>query len=220
MLSRKRKSVKSGIRFLELSRPHNIKDVARVVQAYQRWNRATDELVSNLVFNPVREVRDTARACSALSHVGHARAIALSDCLVRVQLPDGSWNQDVYDTAYSLIALADNGISNPRGCHWLAKSLDKNLAGGTTALAVTALTRQEQHPDLVEIKIPLLADYLSSCPFPGTGNIVMQALILNGLRPEVDWLLDLQNADGSWGSGSRIISTTALSLITLSMISP
>lgn len=100
----------------------------------------------------------------------------------------GSWDRNVYDTTYSLIALADMGIHDPEGCRWLFDNYGPEWEHpGTTALVIMALVKQgatqDEYRDLIDGRARWLLEKRG--PDGGwkniaTSNIVMQSLLMIG----------------------------------------
>ncbi|MDW7730985.1 MAG: hypothetical protein SCH66_00995 [Methanolobus sp.] len=213
-----------------------VKELSRVIIAAHLWNVGTD-LVPGLIGLKEEDfgegsLRDTARAVSALA----AEGIIFPDMSDRMlsEQKDMAWNNDVYDTAYVLTALADVGVHNREGCLWLVKNYGPAWEHpGTTALIISALVKQgmlyENESSGFERFISERAGWIISKRVENgawktlaTSNIVIQALILAGYGSElgepVQWLLDKMNENGSWGKNEGDINTTALTLITLASL--
>ncbi len=211
------------------------KELARLITACELWNVENDHS-SRLIQlrnedNWNDSVRETARAYSALA----SSDIDLEDSsrwLAARQESNGSWENDVYDTTYALIALADMGIHDPKGCSWLVENYGEKWEHvGTTSLIITALIKQghliEEDPfaDLIKERSGWILSERNEdggWRFISTSNLVIQALSIAGSKEELDvsekWLRSRQNLNGSWGKGEGDVTATALSLITLGIL--
>jgi squalene cyclase len=219
--------VRAGLEHLRSVPPSGVKNVSRMVQAlcgggedasvYVRW---LIEAKQDTCWLTDKILLDTARAASALAEYG----IVFPDVknwLLGQQQADGSWG-DATETCYVLIALADMGEKNPRGCRWLVNCSEFAFSG-TNALAVTALCRQGfDAPDFVAERVALLEQrQLSDGSWKSLAitNMVVQALFAAGRRETalrgVEWLVSLQGEDGSWRGKQS--DNTALTLITVEM---
>ena len=212
---------------------HEVKELSRAMLACHLWDMKSD-LAPGLIRLKIggswnHSLRDTARAASALAAIGIVYP-DVSTWMLSEQ-KGNSWNEEVYDTAYALITLADMGITNERGCSWLVDNYGPAWEHpGTTALILQALISQgrlgdNDTPDWKEF-IRERAGWLLSRRTPGeawgpiaTSNLVMQALLLAGYSRQLEeaklWLISGMSANGSWGKGTRDITATSLSLITL-----
>jgi hypothetical protein len=226
--------IAKALDWIEMQQPHSIKGIARVVWARGVWKLPSQHTACLIWLkgNPPwgGNVRETARVASSLSQMG----LVFPDVerWLLLQKKEGSWNGNVYDTAYSLIALADMDIHDPDGCQWLLDNYGPEWEHpGTTALVVMALVKQGAMPDEHHGFIEKRARWLlekreldGGWKNIATSNIVMQSLLMTGLREElkvsVDWLMKEQNSEGFWGKGEDIIVATSLSLITLALWKP
>ncbi|WP_233084610.1 prenyltransferase/squalene oxidase repeat-containing protein [Methanococcoides orientis] len=217
--------------------PSSAKELSRLVTACELWDVENDyssrlmQLRSGTNWND--SVRETARACSALASSDHGSPdIDLegsSQWLTSRKESNGSWENDVYDTTYALMALADMGIHDPEGCRWLVENYGEKWEHvGTTSLIITALIEQDHliEEDLFADFINERAEWILSernedggWKFISTSNLVIQALSTAGYKEDLEasenWLLSRQNVNGSWGKGEGDVTATALSLITL-----
>ena len=142
-----------------------------------------------------------------------------------------SWNEDVYDTAYALGALADMGTQERGGCKWLYENYCPAWEQvGTTSLIITALKKQENLAESKDFEtfIREKAEWILSrkgqdggWEHISTSNLAIQALILAGFKEEVEdsvhWLLENVRKSGAWGNKEDDINATALSLSTLGL---
>jgi hypothetical protein len=145
-----------------------------------------------------------------------------------------AWNNDVYDTTYALIALADMGVHNSKACKWLVDNYASDWEyPGTTALIISALIKQNQIKENDDTHgsdynkfineharwILTQRDKNGAWKTIATSNICIQALMLAGYKEElnsdIEWVLDKMNSSGTWGKDDGNITSTALSLITL-----
>ena len=142
-----------------------------------------------------------------------------------------SWNEDVYDTAYALGALADMETQDRDGCKWLYEHYCPAWEQvGTTSLIIMALKKQEilsKSKDF-ETFIRERAEWVLSrkrqdggWEHISTSNLAIQALILAGFKKEVEdsvhWLVENVHKSGAWGNKEDDINATALSLSTLGL---
>lgn len=142
-----------------------------------------------------------------------------------------SWNEDVYDTAYSLGALADMEVPDREGCNWLYKNYGPAWEQvGTTSLIISALKKQENltKSRYFEEFICERAEWILSkreqdggWEHISTSNLIIQALLLTGFKKEVEisinWLIGKVRESGAWGNKEDDINATALTLTTLGM---
>lgn len=236
-------AIKRAFTWTEMQDASGAKEIARLVTAYSIWNIENSDS-SRLIQlrsgdNWDGSIRETARACSALATLDIASNIDgniyIKDSLQWLtsrQQDNGSWENDVYDTTYALIALADMSVQNPQGCRWLVENYGEKWEHvGTTSLIITALIKQN---DLIQTNI--YSDFIKEragwifsernedggWKFISTSNLVIQALSIAGFNEKLEksgeWLLRRQNTNGSWGKGEGDITATALSLITLGFL--
>jgi hypothetical protein len=225
--------VKKGFCWLSTRKIDSAKELASTVSAHALWG-LKNPYVTNLILKMECDswnssIRDTARACSALSAEGIIFKAPEKWLLSRKK--GSSWNEDVYDTAYSLGALADMEISDREGCDWLYKNYGPAWEQvGTTSLIISALKKQENltgNSDFEEFIRERAEWVLSKRGQDGgwehisTSNLVIQALILAGFKKELEvsihWLLGKVRESGAWGNKEDDINATALSLSTLGM---
>ncbi|WP_367344239.1 prenyltransferase/squalene oxidase repeat-containing protein [Methanomethylovorans sp.] len=224
--------IKKALDWIEMQQPDSIKRISRVVWARGAWKLPslhTAYLICLKGYPPWGgNVRETARAISSLSHMGLIFPDAGQWLLS--QKKGDAWNDNVYDTAYSLIALADMDIQDPAGYQWLLDNYGPEWEHpGTTALVIMALakqdtTMQDEYHDLVKERALWLLEKRGldgGWKNIATSNIVMQSLLMLGLRKElkvsIDWLMKAQSSEGFWGAGEDNIVATSLSLITLAL---
>lgn len=226
--------IAKALDWIETQQPDSIKGIARVVWARGAWKLPSQHTACLIWLKSDPpwggNIRETARAASSLFQMGLVFPDVGQWLLSKKK--EGSWNGNVYDTAYSLIALADMDIHDPDGCQWLLDNYGPEWEHpGTTALVVMALVKQgamqDEHHGFIEERALWL---LEKSELDGgwkniaTSNIVMQSLLMRGLREElkvsVDWLMKAQNSEGFWGKGEDSIVATSLSLITLALWKP
>ncbi|AKB76473.1 hypothetical protein MSLAZ_3212 [Methanosarcina lacustris Z-7289] len=228
--------VKKGFEWLSAQQIQSVKELANTVSAHAFWG-LPDPYITRLILkkegdcwnSSIRNssIRDTARACSALSTEGIIFR-APEKWLISMK-KGGAWNEDVYDTAYSLGALADMEISDREGCDWLYENYGPAWEQvGTTSLIITALKKQEKltgNRDF-EVFIRERAEWVLSkkgqdggWEHISTSNLAIQALLLAGFKKEVgdsiNWLLGKARESGAWGNKEDDINATALALSTL-----
>jgi len=167
-------------------------------------------------------IRNTARACIALMECGVSRRESM-DWLLEMQSANGSWNDDVYDTCYCLMALGTAGEASRTGVLWLLDNFSEDWKHpGVIALINSALIHQD--PEGTADTISRNSSWLlAQCTdgnwkYTATSCLVVQSLILDersgNVGPSVDWLLDRleENEDTGWK-----VSVVSLVLITLKM---
>jgi squalene cyclase len=217
-----------GLAWLKEQGPQTVKDISRSIQALSLWNEPASILIEKLIsmrkegyWETETIINDTARACIALSGCRKIQSEIIQ--WIQKEQKNDNWNNNEIDTSYALIALAGHGIKNENGCQWLVRNYGKKWEHpGTTSLIITALTNQDKtrYGDFIKDR----SNWLISKREDGgwkyivTSNLVIQALILSGIRqeeiePSIAWLLGKQEDNGSW---KDIISTT-LTLISLKM---
>ena len=205
----------------------SIKEASQAARALCMWGHETSGPVKWLLnarksdhWEGDNQVRNTARACSALFNCGFSCSNS-AKYLESMQLDNGSWNNDVYDTCYSLISLGQMGTKNQTGVKWLLDTFSENLKHpGTIALINSAMIYQysEGLADTISRNSSWL---LAQCTdgnwkYTATSCLVVQSLILDGrcdqVKESVDWLLDRmeEEEDTGWK-----VSVVALVLITL-----
>ena len=226
--------VKKSFEWLFSQRIQSVKELSSVLSAYAVWFLPNPYIIrlilkqeNNGSWNS--SVRDTARACSALSKEGIVFMASARWLLARKS--KNSWNLDVYDTAYALAALADMGTQDKAGCNWLYEHYCPAWEQvGTTSLIITALKKQDSlaKTKTFETFIREKAEWiLSKRGLDGgwehisTSNLAIQALILSGFKGELEasvhWLLDNIHESGAWGNKNDDINATALTLSTLGL---
>jgi hypothetical protein len=225
--------VKNGFTWLSSRKIDSAKELASTVSAHALWE-LKNPYITNLILKMECDswnssIRDTARACSALSAEGIIFKAPEKWLLSRKK--GSSWNEDVYDTAYSLGALADMEISDREGCDWLYENYGPAWEQvGTTSLIISALKKQENltgNSDFEEFIRERAEWILSKRDDDGgwehisTSNLAIQALILAGFKKELEvsihWLLGKVRESGAWGNKEDDINATALTLSTLGM---
>lgn len=225
--------VKKGFKWLSAQQIESVKELASTVSAHALWG-LPNPYIARLILKKEGDswnssIRDTARACSALSTEGIILRAPEKWLLSRKK--GSSWNEDVYDTAYSLGALADMEISDKEGCNWLYENYCPVWEQvGTTSLIITALKKQENLTESRDFEefIRERAEWVLSkrgqdggWEYISTSNLAIQALLLAGFKKEVEdsiyWLLGKARESGAWGNKEGDINATALSLSTLGM---
>lgn len=225
--------VRNGFDWLSVQQIQSVKELASTVSAHALWG-LPNPYITRLILKKEGDcwnssIRDTARACSALSAEGIIFR-APEKWLLSMK-KEGSWNEDVYDTAYSLAALADMEVSDREGCDWLYENYGSAWEQvGTTSLIITALKKQENLTESrdFEVFIRERAEWVLSkkgqeggWEHISTSNLAIQALLLAGFKKEVedsiDWLLGKARESGAWGNKEDGINATALALTTLGM---
>lgn len=215
-----------ALEWLEQAPFNNVKEASQAARALWRWEWDAGRQISWLgharsgaYWNSENSARDTARACYALLECGKSCKSSLS-WLMSVQSADGSWNNDVYDTSYALIALGYAGQANQKGVQWLLDGTSEEWKHpGTIALINSALIYQG--PEGLDEVISNNASWLLDCCKSGhwkyivTTCLAVQSLIMAGkwdYRGEsVEWLLD------GIGKGRWKISEVSQVLITFKM---
>lgn len=223
--------VKKGFEWLSSRQIQSVKELASTVSAHALWglpNLYTPLLIRKKEGNCWNSsIRDTARACSALSAEGIIFR-APEKWLLSMKT-GSSWNEDVYDTAYSLGALADMEVSDREGCGWLYENYGPDWEQvGTTSLVITALKKQDNLTESRDFEafVRERAEWILSkrkqdggWEHISTSNLVIQALLLAGFKKElgasIDWLLGKARESGAWGNKEDDINATALTLSTL-----
>jgi hypothetical protein len=225
--------VKKGFEWLSTRQINSVKELSSAVSAHALW-RLQNPYITRLILKKDNgswnsSIRDTARACSALSTEGIV--FMASEGWLLARKSKDSWNEDVYDTAYALEALADMGTQDRGGCQWLYEHYCPAWEHvGTTSLIIMALKKQD---DLAKSKdfetfIRERAEWVLSkkrqdggWEHISTSNLAIQALILSGFKEEVKdsihWLLENVHKTGAWGNKEDDINATALSLTTLGL---
>lgn len=226
--------VKTSFKWLSAQRIQSVKELSSTLSAHALW-ALPNPYITRLILEQDNDgswnssIRDTARACSALSTEGivfmaSARWLLARKC-------KNSWNSDVYDTAYALAALADTGTQDKDGCNWLSENYCPAWEQvGTTSLIITALKKQDNlaKTRTFETFIQEKSRWILSKKGPdggwkhiSTSNLAIQALLLAGFKDEVEdsvhWLLENVHESGAWGNKDDDINATALTLSTLGL---
>lgn len=226
--------VKNSFEWLSAQQIQSVKELSSTLSAHALWalpnpyiTRLILEQDNNGSWNS--SIRDTARACSALSTEGIVFMASARWLLARKK--ENSWNGDVYDTAYAIAALADMGTRDKDGCNWLSENYCPAWEQvGTTSLIITALKKQDNlaKTRTFETFIQEKARWILSKKGLGggwkhisTSNLAIQALLLAGFKDEVEdsvhWLLENVHENGAWGNKDDDINATALTLSTLGL---
>jgi hypothetical protein len=217
-----------GLKYLKIQSPETIKDISRSIQALSLWDEPASSLIKKLIsmkkdgyWETETPLNDTARACIALSGCEKIQTEIIR--WIQEQERGDNWNNSEIDTAYALMVLGDRRIKNEPGCEWLIRNYGPKWEhAGTTALIITALIRQdrEEYRDFIKERANWLLSKREDggWTYVATSNLVIQALILAGMRdediaPSINWLLEKQQENGSW----KDIISTSLSLISLKM---
>lgn len=226
--------VKKGFEWLSDQQINSVKELSSIISAHALW-RLHDPYITDLILKKEGDgswnssIRDTARACSALSNEGIIFMAAERWLLARKS--NYSWNEDVYDTAYALGALADMEIQDRGGCQWLYEHYCPAWEQvGTTSLIIMALKKQEALSESKDFETFIhertewvLSRKKQDCGWEhiSTSNLAIQALIFAGFKKEiqdsVSWLLENVHKSGAWGNKEDDINATALSLTTLGL---
>jgi hypothetical protein len=226
--------VKKGFEWLSAQQISAVKELSSTVSAHALW-RLPDPYITRLILKIEGNgswnfsIRDTARACSALSTEGIIFTAAERWLLARKS--KDSWNEDIYDTAYALGALADMDTQERNGCKWLYEHYCPAWEQvGTTSLIIMALKKQETllESNNFETFVRERAEWVLSrkkqdggWEHISTSNLAIQALLLAGFKKEVEdsvhWLLENVRKSGAWGNKEDDMNATALSLTTLGL---
>jgi len=225
--------VKKSFEWLSSQKINSVKELSSTVTAHAFW-KLQNPYIIQLILKQENgswnsSVRDTARACSALSTEGIIYMESEKWLLARKS--KNSWNEDVYDTAYALGALADMGTQDRDGCQWLYEHYCPAWEQvGTTSLIIIALKKQENLAESKDFEnfIRERGEWILSrkgqdggWEHISTSNLAIQALLLAGFREEIEdsiqWLLKKANKNGSWGNKEENINATSLSLSTLGL---
>lgn len=215
--------------WLETASLTNIKEASQAARALCIWGydaasplKWLEQARSGDHWEEDNPVRNTARACTALLECGISCKESL-DWLLEMQSGNGSWNDDVYDTCYCLMALGTAGEVNRTGVQWLLDTFSEDWKHpGVIALINSALIHQDPEgtADTTSRNSSWL---LAQCTdghwkYTATSCLVVQSLILDGhsgnLERSVDWLLDRleESEDTGWK-----VSVVSLVLITFKM---
>ena len=226
--------VKNSFEWLSAQQIQSVKELSSTLSAHALW-ALPNPYITRLILEQDNDgswnssIRDTARACSALSTEGIVFMASARWLLARKS--ENSWNKDVYDTAYALAALADMGTQDKDGCNWLSENYCPDWEQvGTTSLIITALKKQDNlaKTRTFETFIQEKARWILSKRGPddgwkhiSTSNLAIQALLLAGFKEElevsVNWLLKNVHENGAWGNKDDDINATALTLSTLGL---
>lgn len=225
--------VKKGFKWLSAQQIDSVKELSSTVAAHALWELPNPYLIQLILKQENgswnSSIRDTARACSALSTEGII--FMASERWLLERKSKNLWNEDVYDTAYALGALADMGTHDIDGCRWLYENYSPAWEQvGTTSLIITALKKQEKLAESkdFEIFIEDRAEWILSrkgteggWEHISTSNLAIQALLLAGFKDEigdsVHWLLENVRKSGAWGNKEEDINATAITLSTLGL---
>lgn len=224
--------VKKSFEWLSAQQIQSVKELSSTLSAHAHW-ALPNLYITRLILEQDNDgswnssIRDTARACSALSTEGIVFMASARWLLARKK--ENSWNKDVYDTAYALAALADMGTQDKDGCYWLSENYCSAWEQvGTTSLIITALKKQDNlaKTRTFETFIQEKAKWILSkrgadggWAHISTSNLAIQALLLAGFKDEVEasvrWLFENVHENGAWGNKNDDINSTALTLSTL-----
>lgn len=226
--------VKKGFEWLSAQQISSVKELSSTLSAHALWALSNPYII-RLILEQENDgswnfsIRDTARACSALSTEGIVFMSSAKWLLARKS--KGSWNRDVYDTAYALAALADTETQDKNGCNWLYENYCPAWEQvGTTSLIITALKKQDNLAKnrTFETFIQEKAEWILSkrgsdggWEHISTSNLAIHALLLAGFKEELEasihWLLENVHESGAWGNKNDDINATALTLSTLGL---
>lgn len=217
--------------WLEMAPITNIKEASQAARTLCIWEHDAgnplkwlEQARSGDHWEEDNPVRNTARACTALMECGVSCRESI-DWLLEMQSGNGSWNDDVYDTCYCLIALGVAGELSRAGVGvlWLLDSFSEDWKhSGVISLINSALIHQDPEGTADTIShnsLWLLAQCTDgNWKYTATSCLVVQSLILDGhsgnLERSVDWLVD--RLEESEETGWRV-SVVSLVLITLKM---
>ncbi|MCO5382216.1 MAG: hypothetical protein NHB15_09115 [Methanosarcina barkeri] len=139
--------VKKGFEWISTQQIQSVKELSSTLSAHALW-RLPNPYIIRLILKQEKDgswnssIRDTARACSALSTEGIV--FMESERWLLARKNKNSWNEDIYDTAYAVGALADMGTQERGGCKWLCENYCPAWEQvGTTSLIIMALKKQE-----------------------------------------------------------------------------
>jgi hypothetical protein len=224
--------VKKGFTWLSAQQINSVKELSSTLSAHAYW-KLPNPYISRLILKKENNgswnfsIRDTARACSALSTQGII--LTASEKWLFSRKSKNSWNEDVYDTSYALGALADMKTPDKNGSYWLYENYSPDWEQiGTTSLIITALKKQEMLAESrnFETFIQERAKWILSRKEQdrgwrhiSTSNLAIQALLFTGFKGEVEdsvhWLLKNAHENGAWGNKEDEVNATALTLSTL-----
>jgi squalene cyclase len=227
-------TVKKSFEWLSAQQIQSVKELSSTLSAHALW-ALPNPYITRLIIEQDKDgswnssIRDTARACSALSTEGIVFMTSARWLLARKS--KNSWSMDVYDTAYALAALADMGTQDKDGCNWLFEHYCPAWEQvGTTSLIITALKKQDNlaKTRTFETFIREKAEWILSKRSPdggwehiSTSNLAIQALLLAGFKaelgPSAHWLIDNIHESGAWGNNNDDVNATALTLNTLGL---
>ncbi|BAW28710.1 conserved hypothetical protein [Methanosarcina thermophila] len=226
--------VKKGFEWLSSQKIDSVKELSSTLSAHALWGLPNPYIIRLILEQENNgswnfSIRDTARACSALSMEGIVFMSSVKWLLARKR--KNSWNKDVYDTSYALAALADTGTQDRDGCNWLYEHYCPSWEQvGTTSLLITALKKQDNLAKSKDFEtfIRERAEWILSkrandggWQYISTSNLAIQALLLTGfkdeLEPSIRWLLKNVHENGSWGNQTDDVNATALTLSTLGL---
>ena len=226
--------VEKSFQWLSTQQIQSVKELSSTLSAHAHW-ALPNPYITRLILEQENNgswsssIRDTARACSALSTEGIVFTASARWLLARKS--NNSWNRDVYDTAYALAALADMETQDKSGCNWLYEHYCPAWEQvGTTSLIITALKKQDNlaKTKTFETFIREKAEWILSkrgldggWKYISTSNLAIQALLLAGFKEELEasvhWLLENVHESGAWGNKNDEINATALTLSTLGL---
>jgi hypothetical protein len=225
--------VKKGFEWLSAQQIFSVKELSSTVSAHALWN-LPNPYITQLILKKENgswnsSIRDTSRACSALSNEGIIFMASAKWLLSKRN--NHTWNNDVYDTAYAIAALADMEIPDKKGCLWLYENYSPAWEQvGTTSLIITALKKQaplsgeNSFDSFIQEKAKLILskkEENGGWKHISTSNLAIQALILAGFKEYVEdsihWLLKNAHQTGAWGNKEDEINATALTLTTLGL---
>lgn len=226
--------VKNSFEWLSTQRIQSVKELSSTLSAHALW-ALPNPYITHLILEQDKDgswsssIRDTARACSALSTEGIVFMASARWLFARKK--ENSWNKDIYDTAYALAALADMGTPDKEGCNWLYENYGPAWKQvGTTSLIIIALKKQENLAKTKDFEtfIREKAKWILSkrkldggWEYISTSNLAIQALLLAGFKKELEvsvhWLLKNVHESGAWGNKNDDINATALTLSTLGL---
>jgi squalene cyclase len=226
--------VEKSFQWLSTQQIQSVKELSSTLSAHAHWG-LSNPYITRLILKQEKNgswnssIRDTARACTALSTEGIV--FTASERWLLARKSNNSWNRDVYDTAYALAALADMETQDKNGCNWLYEHYCPAWEQvGTTSLIITALKKQDNlaKTKTFETFIREKAKWILSkrgqdggWKHISTSNLVIQALLLVGIKEELEasihWLLENIHESGAWGNENDDINATALTLSTLGL---
>jgi squalene cyclase len=226
--------VNKGFEWLSAQQINSVKELSSTLSAHAYW-KLPNPYIPLLTLKQENDgswnssIRDTSRACSALSIEG-IKFIESEKWLLSKKSKN-SWNEDVYDTSYALEALAYMRVQDRAGSYWLYENYSPSWEQiGTTSLIIMALKKQEKLAESRDFEtfIRKKAEWIlsrkgqdGSWKHISTSNLAIQALILAGFKEEIEdsiqWLLKNAHKSGAWGNKEDNINATALTLSTLGL---